>query len=246
VAGGGAVIELYGGGDRARDQQARQWRSDRIKRFTEKQHKLREWINFAEIADLCSELDGLVVPNEAARASAYEKLQRALLEGDFEEGGRSRVLYLHASTKMAKMTRKGMRFAIDRYPPEIIRSEYLDHCWVRRNLFQRWALKHHLPHSPPRFEPIAQAITRQPALSAAAGRATKDSAQRRRGPPPKKLELVKKAMRDDIQSGQQTIDTLRCMLEKNLAKRYRSSRDTARKARSAVLLEFVGNSNSDK
>jgi hypothetical protein len=79
-------------------ERARIWRTNRIARFTEDQRRKREWINFAEIADWCSEVDGSVVPNESARASAYEKLQRDLLEGDFEENGRSRVLYLHPWT----------------------------------------------------------------------------------------------------------------------------------------------------
>jgi hypothetical protein len=55
---------------------------------------------------------------------------------------------------------------------------------------------------------------------------------------PKKLDQVKKAMREDIRLRQQTLDGLRDMLEKNLAARYDVSRDTARKARDAVLSEI--------
>ena len=78
-------VNLYHGGDRQRDQQARQRRADRIRWFSENQKRTRHWINFAEIAVWCSELSGSVVPDEGARASAYDKLQRDLLEGDFEE-----------------------------------------------------------------------------------------------------------------------------------------------------------------
>jgi hypothetical protein len=85
-------------------------------RFAEDQRRKREWINFAEIADWCSEVDGSVVPNESARASAYEKLQRDLLEGDFEENGRSRVLYLHPWTVKAKVTRQWMENMIETHP----------------------------------------------------------------------------------------------------------------------------------
>jgi DNA-binding GntR family transcriptional regulator len=49
-------------------------------------------------------------------------------------------------------------------------------------------------------------------------------------------------MRRDIAEGRQLED----MLEKELAHIYGVSRDTARKARIAVLSEYVENSNSDK
>jgi 7-cyano-7-deazaguanine synthase in queuosine biosynthesis len=64
---------------------------------------------------------------------------------------------------------------------------------------------------------------------------------RRRGKPPVKLEAAKKAMRSDLDSGRQTSEGLRAMLEKNLANAYSVSRDTARRARAAVLSEFVEN-----
>jgi hypothetical protein len=140
-------------GDHHRNEQARRWRAERIKRFTQNQRLKREWINFAEIADWCSEVDGLIVSNEAARASAYEKLQRDLLDGDFEENGRSRVLYLHPGTAKAKMTLHWMKNVIETYLPTTIRYQYLDHCWIPENLFQRWLAVHHLRTSPDRFKP---------------------------------------------------------------------------------------------
>jgi len=68
----------------------------------------------------------------------------------------------------------------------------------------------------------------------------------KRGPRPKKLEQVKDTMRRDIREGRYTRATLRAMLEKNLAATYGVSRDTARKARVAILSEFVENSVLDK
>jgi hypothetical protein len=134
-------------------EQAKIWRTNRIARFTADQRRKREWINFAEIADWCSEVDGSVVPNESARVSAYVRLQRDLLEGDFEENGCSRVLYLHPWTVKAKMTRQWMESMIETHSPAAIRSQYFDHCWLPRNVFQRWLAKHHLPASVPRFQP---------------------------------------------------------------------------------------------
>jgi hypothetical protein len=54
-----------------------------------------------------------------------------------------------------------------------------------------------------------------------------------------KLEDTKDAMRADIQQGRLSIDALRRMVEKKLEERYGVSRDTARRARNAVLSESV-------
>jgi hypothetical protein len=59
-----------------------------------------------------------------------------------------------------------------------------------------------------------------------------------RGRRPKKLDRVKEAMREDIRLGQLTAVALRDMTEENLAFRYHVSRDTARKARDAVLSQM--------
>ena len=61
---------------------------------------------------------------------------------------------------------------------------------------------------------------------------------RRRGARPQKFEQTKDAMRNDIQQGRLTVAQLENMLEKNLATNYGVSRDTARKARNAVLSEL--------
>jgi hypothetical protein len=72
------------------------------------------------------------------------------------------------------------------------------------------------------------------------------SDMRKRGRSPIKLKRVTEAMKCDIQAGKLTVASLRAMLEKNLAETYEVSRDTARKARAAVLSEFVENSTCDK
>src|SRR5262245_55719123 len=72
------------------------------------------------------------------------------------------------------------------------------------------------------------------------------SDMRKRGRNPIKKNQVKEAMKRDIQAGTFTDASLRAMLEKTLADKYGVSRDTARKARDAVLSEIVENSNRDK
>jgi hypothetical protein len=68
----------------------------------------------------------------------------------------------------------------------------------------------------------------------------------KRGPTPIKFNQTKEAMRRDILERRLTEDGLRAMLEKQLKVRYGVSRDTARKARDAILSEFAKKSNSDK
>jgi len=65
------------------------------------------------------------------------------------------------------------------------------------------------------------------------------STTRKTGPRAYKLSKVIEAMRADITAGKLNVRELESMLEKDLAPRYRVSRDTARKARNAVLSEFV-------
>ena len=64
----------------------------------------------------------------------------------------------------------------------------------------------------------------------------------RRGRKPTKLEQVKQAMRRDLSQGSE----LRNMREKELAAKYGVSRDTARKARNAVVSKIVDDSILDK
>jgi hypothetical protein len=127
------------------------WRINREVRFTWRQQRQREWISFREIAEWCAERSGQF--NEVELTRAYDMLQRDLLNGDFEERGRSKVLYLHFRTTMAKMTPQRLLGAIDTFSSVDIRSQYLDHCWLPRRIFRRWLAKHGLPPSPSRFEP---------------------------------------------------------------------------------------------
>jgi Bacterial regulatory proteins, gntR family len=62
---------------------------------------------------------------------------------------------------------------------------------------------------------------------------------RRRARAPKKFEQTKQAMAQDILQGRLTATELKTMLEREISEKYKVSRDTARKARSAVLPEFV-------
>ena len=141
--------------ERVRLYSIRRWRTARIERFIKIQRDKREWINFAEIAEYCSEESGGVVPNEVARETAYEKLLADLLVGDFEQNGVSQIMYLHPYTSKTRMTREwliGLLEFKDADRATII-SQYLAHCWMARVFLERWLAKHRMEPRPPRFEP---------------------------------------------------------------------------------------------
>ena len=151
-------------------EEARTWRANRNERFTQRQRLLREWINFAEIADWCSKEDGSIIPDEPKGAVALDTLANDLLAGEFEESGRSRVLYLHPWSTKARMTRDWLKDARQHdLDGDHGRSEYLAHCWLSRRMFERWLVKHRLPESPAHFQPQKTRLTRQPVAETAGG-----------------------------------------------------------------------------
>jgi hypothetical protein len=158
IGPGGATVPTKRGEDdrllvRNRRINLENWRADREARFIFKQQRTCQWIPFREIAEWYAERSGRFDAAELDRA--YDMLLRDLLVGDFEEGGRSRVRYLHPATSKARMTREWMQRMIDTYreEPEKVRLHYLSRCWLPQHLFQKWLKKHELPPSPVRFKP---------------------------------------------------------------------------------------------
>jgi hypothetical protein len=142
---------------------ARLWRIDRFARFKDRQLRKREWINFREITDWCSELGGGAERDEARRSNAYSTLRDDLLAGDFEDAaGKSCVLYLHHRSTRVRMTRENWLIIEETHSPDIARSQFLDRCWLPRHMFQHWLARRELPLSPPRFEPRVSETTIMP------------------------------------------------------------------------------------
>ena len=142
----------------------RQRRAQRIAHFAEEQRKSRDWISFREIADWCARRESKFVPDEADRLGAYDLLRDDLLTGEFQEEGKSHVLYLHPDLTVPmttetvprqarRMTPETLRAAIEMHPPGIIRSEYLECLWIPYRSLNRWLVKHDLPPSPSIFNP---------------------------------------------------------------------------------------------
>jgi hypothetical protein len=149
--------------DRERILRSREWRAARIKHFKKTQQRSREWINFGDVAEWCAREEQSIVPNEEKRTAAYTALTNDLLAGEFDgKNGRSRVLYLHESIAKARMTRPWLQDAITHnYDNASGRQQYLPHCWIPWELFERWRVKHRLPTSP-HFQPQAEAATAAP------------------------------------------------------------------------------------
>jgi hypothetical protein len=139
--------------ERARE--ARQRDEDRIRRFEEVQRRKRNWIKFTEIAEQYSERDGPVAPEKAAaeRERACAMLEHDLLAGNFEENGRSQVLFLFPGFTDRRMTRQRLQDAIDYNYDNRCGRSYLENCWITRNRYERWREWHNLGELPPRFRP---------------------------------------------------------------------------------------------
>src|SRR6516164_2738716 len=137
--------------------EAAQWDEDRIRRFKEDQWRKRNWIKFTEIAEWYSDLRGPVSPEKAAalREQAHSMLKSGLLARLFEEGGPPRVLFRFPGVDFTrgKMTSQRLQDAIDNDPDGEYVRLLLSHCWLPRDLFERWCARHHLPKSPSRFQP---------------------------------------------------------------------------------------------
>jgi hypothetical protein len=173
--------------------EARRWDEDRIRYFEEVQRGKREWIKIVEIAESFSELGGSG-PNAAARAKAFQMIEDDLLAGVFEESGRSQVRFVFPGVSWTgKMTRQWLQDAIDNnYDNEHGRS-YLKHCWLPRNVFERWCARHHLPELLLGFQPTEGKYSdkggQQPT---AAGDSPKNAATRQ--PPRERARRVLQAL----------------------------------------------------
>jgi hypothetical protein len=217
--------------ERVRNREAGKLHQNRIRRFEKTQRQKREWINFAEIAEWCSELSGTGVPNEAAHENAYRMLERDLLAGAFEEDGRSRVLFLFPGVARARMTHQWLRAAIEHNYDNKYGRSYLQRCWLPRDLFERWYAKHNLPESPQRFQPESVDKGELPAET----RQLPSASQGTTGRSSKLIDGIKAQMRADIEAGK--ADELRDLSKKEMAKRYGGSPNTCKKARDRVFAE---------
>ena len=142
-----------------------------LRDFREVQVRRRDWICFSEIVDWYIEYQSSrpnQIKNETQlRDRGYELLFLNVCNGRFHREGRSRVWFLSPEiglmrvtpevTMQAQSISRGRSEEIDH---RVLRSGYLDHWWIGRKDFIRWLKEHHLPISPPRFEPQPESLRR--------------------------------------------------------------------------------------
>jgi hypothetical protein len=161
--------------------------------------------------------------------------------GPFWDGRRSGVGFITTDYKVGFI--EGCYF-LELATSEPTKDWVLRHVVVMKEAVLDFARRHEIP--PPSWwtdgssvSPDAGVTTNDsPSIAASPIQAPTHSATTLRGRKAKKLNQVKETMREDIRLGRETPDGLRDMLEKDLAANYGVSRDTARKARDAVLSEM--------
>lgn len=122
-------------------------RRRRLENFGDRQRQTLEWINFGWIADWCARESGSIFPDEKRRAQAFDQLRDAILAGEFEIDGRSRVLLLSPDTNWAKLTRerlKQIQSIKGTYDNDKLHSCWLTWCWIPRLLAEGWFLARNL------------------------------------------------------------------------------------------------------
>jgi hypothetical protein len=147
-------------------------------RFVERQRVARQWIALVDLADWCarSTARASVAGEDEARKLAYRLLAESALLGEFEQEGKSKILYLvpdvfdDGGTPRFRMTREKFGFAALGTATDLLRC-----CWLQREMARQWIETHGF-HWPSHFEerPGLSPVTHSaPLATGAPGRPTK-------------------------------------------------------------------------
>jgi hypothetical protein len=205
--------------------------------------RTKEWLSLAQLVDAWgSELATVGEEPSRSQTALEHVLLEDIINGRLDHGGplydgRKRGLYLEFG---------GRPHFVDGHEIQALRAHpsfSLHRILIMKEAILDFAKRRRIP--PPSW------WTDGTSVSPDAGVTTKDSpsieaspiqhqthSARPRGRKAKKLNQVKAAISEDIRRGQKTPVDLREMPEKDLAANYGVSRDTARKARDAVLSEI--------
>ncbi len=118
-------------------------RAKRIESWADKQRRSRDWISFAEVAEWCARERGSIQVSTRLREDAYRELGEAIMRGEFEVNGLTRVTFRHRAVTRLKMTRKDF----EDLPTDIART-YLQACWVPRAFAAQWFAARRIPLPP--------------------------------------------------------------------------------------------------
>jgi hypothetical protein len=131
----------------------RQFRQRRLDRFRQRQARVLEWIKFSDIADWCAREHGIIAIDQQLEAAAYRELGEAILRGEFDLNGRTRVLHLNPVTPLARMT-KDVFATIPFGDPG--RREWLKWCWAPADLAMHWFARKRVPLPEHLFPPATR------------------------------------------------------------------------------------------
>jgi hypothetical protein len=163
----------WGRWERQRRYARERWRREWINRFAEKQRRIRRWISFVEIVDVCARAAGpaSIAEEDDLRSLTYRRLVESISRGEFEEHGKSQVLILffrlHASNPPHRLTREYFQGMVDAYGMTDFTSDsglvrdHLRRCWLPSDLCRAW-FERHLLTWPAEFDPKDQAIGTAP------------------------------------------------------------------------------------
>ncbi len=151
----------------------RQARARQIFRFRECQQRRRRWISIADIADWIATERGISDRRDVILlAQGYDDLLNAMLSGEFDHDGRSRILNLMPHSERLRLDVDTLRNMREFYVgTSMVSDEVLPRCWVPRELARRWFLRRDLPW-PGHFDPVLTATAPNDKTSARTDRAT--------------------------------------------------------------------------
>ena len=132
-------------------------RTERIRRFKEQQRQHRTWVCFEDIGDWCGRRDNDIVTDPVRIAATYDQLAQSLLAGEFDNLGRTRVLFLSKDSSKARLSREDLITSRRLYPTEVVHSSYLTHCWIPIDAARNWLMSKR-QQLPPWMRPIDEGL----------------------------------------------------------------------------------------
>jgi hypothetical protein len=141
----------------------RKWRRKWIAKFAARQRFARRWISFVDLADWCARSTTAASLDDEAKAQevAYQRLADSVRKGEFDRGGRSKILYLDTVVMRCRLTREQFEIAFVSTatpPAPSLPLTVLNCCWVSCDLARKWLESHSYRWSP-HFEPERKAAS---------------------------------------------------------------------------------------
>jgi hypothetical protein len=131
-------------------------RQEWIDNFVDKQRRIRRWISFEEIADVCARTAAPASTTEEddVRSLAYRRLLVSFSRGEFERDGKSQVLMLmpnrYVSIPPHRLTSEYLQGMMNAYGASDFTSDsglvsdHLRFCWLPCTFCKEWFERHFL------------------------------------------------------------------------------------------------------